>query len=94
ASSTGAETSSVNVWTFSASGGPSVDGSNLDFAASTSPWTACSRTNTVPAPSIGVSIVYRYRFTTPLGSLFGMLGGANSGLDITDKAVMARNPTQ
>lgn len=94
ATSTGAETSSVNVWTYSHAAGPVVDGDSLDFVPSSSPWNACSRTNTLPAPSIGVSIRYRYEFTTPLGSLFGMFGGTSAGLDISDGTVMAMNPTQ
>ncbi len=96
ATSTGAETAgSVNVWTYSPASGPVVDGSALDFTPSTSPWTPCSRTNTLPAPSIGVTIKYRYAFSTPLGGIMAFVGGSGAnGLDVTDKAVMAMNPTQ
>jgi Flp pilus assembly protein TadG len=90
----GAETSSVNVWTYSPGAGPVVDGDNLDFVPSTTAWTVCSRTNTLPAPSIGVSIRYRYSFATPLGGLLSFFGGPATGLDVSDKAVMAMNPTQ
>jgi hypothetical protein len=75
--------------------GPVVDGDALDFTASTSPWAPCSRVNTLPAPSIGVSIRYRYAFATPLGGILGFFGGAGqTGLDVSDRAVMAMNPTQ
>ena len=96
ATATGAETTgSVNVWRYSLNGGPVVDGAPLDFAAITTAWQACSRTNTLPAPSIGVTIRYRYGFATPLAGVFALTGGpAASGLDMTDKTVMAMNPTQ
>lgn len=94
ASSTGAETSSVNVWTYAPGAGPSVDGANLDFSPATTAWQACSRTNTVPAPSIGVTIRYSYHLSTPLQSLFGMFGTGATTLEIGDRAVMAMNPTQ
>lgn len=94
--STGAETGGVNVWTYAPGGGPTVDGDPLDFAASATPWAPCSRTNTLPAPSLGVAIQYRYTFSTPLGSLLALVGGGagTTGLDVTDRAVMAMNPTQ
>ncbi len=95
ASATGAETSSVNVWTYTPGAGPFVDGVPLDFSASTTAWQVCSRLNTLPAPSIGVAIRYRYAFTTPLGGIFGFFGGGGqTGLDVTDRSVMAMNPTQ
>ena len=96
ATATGAETTGkVNVWTYSAGAGPIVDGSHLDFVASSSPWTPCSRVNTLPAPSIGVSLVYRYDFTTPLGGILAIVGGHNAtSIPITDKTVMAMNPNQ
>jgi hypothetical protein len=94
ATSAGAETSSVNVWTYSPGAGPVVDGDNLDFVSSSTAWTACSRTNTLPAPSIGVAVRYRYQFSTPLGAMMDFFGGPMSGLDVSDKAVMAMNPTQ
>jgi hypothetical protein len=96
ATSTGAETAgSVNVWTYSPAAGPVVDGSPLDFTPSASPWTVCSRVNTLPAPSIGVAIKYRYAFSTPLGGIMAFFGGqGGNGLDVSDKAIMAMNPTQ
>jgi hypothetical protein len=96
ATATGAETTGlVNVWTYAAGAGPTVDGSPLDFSPSTVGWQACLRTNTLPAPSIGVSVRYRYGFSTPLGGVFALLGTDGvSGLDVSDKSVMAMNPTQ
>ena len=95
ATSTGAETGSVNVWTYTPGVGPVVDGDPLDFSASASGWTACSRVNTLQAPSIGVTIRYRYAFNTPLGGILGFFGGGGqTGLDVTDRSVMAMNPTQ
>jgi hypothetical protein len=62
---------------------------------STTPWDACSRSSTLPAQSIGVSLQYRYQFTTPLGAMFKLVGGSSvNGLDITDRTVMALNPSQ
>jgi Flp pilus assembly protein TadG len=92
---TGAETTNVNVWTYTPGAGPVVDGDALDFSVSTTAWTVCSRTNTLPAPSIGIAIRYRYDFATPLGGILGFFGGgAQTGLDVTDRSVMAMNPTQ
>ncbi len=94
ASTTGAETTSVNVWTYAPAAGPSVDGEQLDFVPSTTAWQACSRTNTLPAPSIGVAVSYQYHLSTPLRSLFSIFGGSSATLAISDRAVMAMNPTQ
>lgn len=91
----GVETGGANIWSYAAGSGPVVDGDPLDFIATTSGWTACSRVNTLPAPSIGVSIRYRYSFSTPLGGILGFFGGGGqTGLDVSDQAVMAMNPTQ
>lgn len=94
ATASGAETSDVNVWTYAPGRGPVVDGDALDFIGTTSAWAPCSRTNTLPSPSIGVAIRYRYAFTTPLGGVLALFGGGGSGLDVSDQAVMAMNPTQ
>jgi hypothetical protein len=96
ATPTGTETTGkVNVWTYSEGEGPMVDGSHLDFIAASSPWTVCSRSNSLPAASIGVAIVYRYNFTTPLGGIFALVGGHGaSSLPVFDQTVMAMNPNQ
>ena len=96
ATTTGAETAgSVNVWSYAPGAGPDVDGLPLDFSPVSAAWQPCSRTNTLPAPSIGISIRYRYAFSTPLGGIFALVGGsASSGLDVSDRSIMAMNPTQ
>ncbi len=83
------------MWTYAPGAGPVVDGNPVDFSASTSAWTVCSRRNALPAPSIGVSIRYRYAFATPLAAIFSIFGGGGqTGLDVSDRSIMAMNPTQ
>lgn len=96
ATSTGAETTGfVNVWSYAPGAGPTVDGSPLDFSPVSTGWQACARTNTLPVPSIGIGIRYRYGFSTPLGGIFALTGGpSGTGLDMTDKSIMAMNPTK
>ena len=95
ATSAGGESASLNVWTYTPGAGPVVDGNPVDFSVSTSAWTVCSRVNTLPAPSIGVSIRYRYAFATPLAAIFSFFGGGGqTGLDVSDRSIMAMNPTQ
>jgi hypothetical protein len=96
ATATGTETTGlVDVWRYSLNGGPAVDGAPLDFAPVSTGWLPCNRTNTLPAPSVGVSIQYRYTFATPLAGIFALTGGTSaSGLDMSDRSVMAMNPTQ
>ncbi len=96
ATSTGAETSAVNVWVPGTSS-RSVGGQPLLFTESRHGWDACgnSRDNVSsgtfdPVDSIGVSIKYTYRFITPLGSLMGIVGAAT--LPMSDHTVMALNP--
>ncbi len=95
ATATGTETpGAVNRWVWDPGNGPLVDGERLDFSLAGTPgYPACTRTYVVPAQSIGVSVRYRYRFTTPLGALFDLFGGGSvAGLDIADRTVMAMNP--
>ena len=95
ATATGTETGTVNVWTYTPGSGPVIDSDPLDFSPSASGWTPCSRTNVLPAPSIGVAIRYRYAFATPLGGILSFFGGGGqTGLDVSDRSVMAMNPTQ
>jgi hypothetical protein len=100
ANASGGESGPVNVWTPStdASGngtGPTVDGRPLHFALSSSGWAACSRVNTTANPdSIGIRIAYTYRAVTPLAGVMGLIGGSGSAtLAMTDRSVMALNPT-
>lgn len=82
-----------NVWTYSAGAGPVVDAVPLDFVQGTVNWNACSRINGATPDSIGVSIVYDYRFVTPLSAALGFFGPpGGAGLTIRDRTVMALNP--
>lgn len=91
ATASGAETAGlVNIWTYSLNGGPVIDGQALDFAMSTNPWNACSRLNTLPADSLGVTLTYTYRARTPLRYIFPGL----ATISIKDTTVMTLNATQ
>ena len=91
ATSTGGETAgAVNVWTYSLNGGPIIDGQALDFVQSSNTWNACSRLNTLPADSVGVTLRYTYRARTPLRYIFPGLATIN----INDTTVMTLNATQ
>jgi hypothetical protein len=97
ATSTGAQSGGfVNVWTYSVGAGPLVDGTRLDYVLSSTGWSACSRFNGNPPDSIGVSLTYTYRFITPLGNMMAFFGGPGSTatLAISDRTVMALNPTE
>lgn len=83
----------VNTWV--PGSGPSVDGVALRFTPQSTGWSACGRKNTltgsVRPDSIGVALTYDYSYITPLGALMGIAGPAH--LTITDKTIMALNPT-
>lgn len=90
--------SQANTWRYTPGAGPDIDPGlgldKLDFSPVSVGWTACSRTDGPNPDSIGVRIVYTYRFSTPLGSLINYLGGSSlARLDITDQTVMALNPS-
>ena len=90
ATSTGAETPGmVNVWVPGA--GPMVDGTRLVFTpAGGTGWSACGRNSGSNPDSIGISLVYRYDYVTPLGTLLNIVGPAS--LTINDRTIMALNP--
>jgi hypothetical protein len=97
---TGGELGPVNVWTPSMNGsgggtGPTVDGRALHFALSSSGWAQCTRSKATASPdSIGVRITYTYRAITPLAGIMRFIGGSGTGdLTMTDRSVMALNPT-
>jgi hypothetical protein len=76
----------VSVWTFSAG----------SFTQASSSWAACGRFNGTPPDSIGVSLSYRYDFQTALGNVLRFFGGGGttwSSVAISDRTVMAMNPT-
>lgn len=82
----------ANVWVPGT--GPMVDGTPLMFREAGSGWDACGRrrvtSRSADADSLGVSIVYDYRFVSPLGTMLGLAGPAH--MTISDRTVMALNP--
>jgi hypothetical protein len=88
----GQEAGPANVWT--PGKGPKVDGVHLLFQKSSGDWDACSRNNAGfgRTDSIGVSLVYDYRFVTPVGSVLGLVG--TPALTMSDRTVMALNPVE
>jgi TadE-like protein len=90
----------VNVWTYTPGAGPIVDAPAaplaLDFSPQSVTWDACSvgsRSSAFPADSIGVGLRYRYDFITPLGAMFNIFGPGTASLTLSDRTVMAINPT-
>jgi hypothetical protein len=90
----------VNIWDYDPGGGPSVDGTNLDFSQSSQGWNACTRDNSwsggAAPDSLGVSISYQYQYVTPLAAamqFFGTVASGGNGLEISDRTIMALNPT-
>ena len=89
------DTNKANVWTYSAGAGPVVDDEPLDFVQGTVGWNACTRNNGSSPNSLGVSIRYRYRFVTPLSTILHAFGpDTAAGVDVSDRTVMALNPTK
>jgi hypothetical protein len=99
ATSTGAQSGGLaNVWTYAPGSGPVVDGQPLDFTRSQANWNACSRVNFwaggVAPDSLGVSITYSYQYITPLRAILTFFGpNGTPTLPITDRSIMALNPT-
>lgn len=82
--------SSTNVWVYSLNGGPTIDGQALDFVQQSVQWSACSRVNTLPSDSIGITVRYTYRARTPIRYIFPGLAVIN----MSDTVVMTLNATQ
>jgi hypothetical protein len=83
------------VWTYTPGTGPVVDGDPLEFSynaglSGTPGWAACSRVNTTPAESLGITIRYTYRAKSPLRYFLP----AFATLSISDSTVMVLNATQ
>ncbi len=98
ANASGGEAGPTNVWVYAKGAGPAVpcmaSPPNLDFRLTSGGWSASGRSNGINADSIGVSITYTYRFNTPLqGILRFLFGSSGATLPITDRSVMALNPT-
>lgn len=73
-----------------------VDGQRIAFTRVSETWGACGRINGGPSgpDSIGVSLTHVYAFQTPLAGIFRLVGGSSAGtLTMSDKTVMALNPT-
>lgn len=86
----GAETAQVNVWDYALNGGPVVDGQLLDYRQTSVNWQACSRMNTLPPDSAGITVKYTYRARTPLRYLIPGL----ATIQMTDKTVFTLNATR
>lgn len=86
-----------NQWTYTSSGGPTVDGTALSFKGPATPaWNACSRSNLPSAPDkLGVAINYRYAWQTPIVNVIGIVSGGTflANVTYTDTTVMDLNPT-
>jgi hypothetical protein len=80
-------TSGYNQWTYSKGGGPTVDGSSLDFAEGAVGWSACSRVNGATPDALGIAISYKHAWVIPTGPLF------SGTFDLFDRTVMVLNPT-
>ncbi len=95
----GTVTGLSNVWTRTIGAGPAIPcvspTQKLDFSPPASPgWPAGSRTVGSSPDSIGVSITYSYQFRSPLGGILRFFGGSGAAsLQMTDKTVMALQPT-
>ncbi len=94
AKSDGTPTSAVNVWSLAPGAGPVVDGKALDFKATSTGWSPCSRNNGANADALGVSLSYTYQFQTGLAAIMRFFGGSSSStLAMTDHTVMNLNPS-
>jgi hypothetical protein len=96
ASSAGNPVGSQNVWTYTGPNtGPVVDGQSIGFTQTAQPWNPCARVNGGPSgvDSLGVSLVHTYRFQTGLSGILGFFGSSFNQLTMSDKTVMALNPT-
>jgi hypothetical protein len=90
----------VNVWKYVGEGnGPEVDPGEgsiyIDFDQyGSAGWAACLRNNEGAAPdSIGVTVSYRYDFTTPLPAMLTAISGGALSLTLSETTVMSLNPS-
>ncbi len=77
-----------------------ADGTQVNFQPGAMSWNACARSNLAgntyanAVDSIGVSISYTYRLTTPLAGAMRLIGGNQAAaIGMTDVTVMQFNPT-
>jgi hypothetical protein len=78
-------------WTPAASSGPTICGVKLDFVQGAVNWPAATRSNTLPADSIGVLIQYHYTLFTPLSAVTGLFG--THDITMVDSTVMDLEPS-
>ncbi len=101
ATSTGGETSGrVNVWRYTGERtGPEVDpgpgSAYIDFNLfGSNSWPACSRDNSASTPdSIGVTVKYRYDFTSPMPAVINAIAGGAVSMTLTETTIMSLNPS-
>ena len=84
----GQEVGPVNRWRYSAGAGPMVDGVRLNFIQVAVGWAPCSRVSDPNPDSVGVSLIYRYAFRTPMANLIGF-----DSITMNDRTIMALAPT-
>jgi hypothetical protein len=92
----GSGNTNASIWEYSVGNGPTVDGAPLNFRmkpGTVDGWPACSRSNGTPTDSIGISLTYTYEMVTPLPSVLAFFGGGPLTLTISDRTVMAMNPS-
>ena len=89
------DTNKYNEWTYSAGGGPLVDGTTLDFVGPWTPRGAPVPERTGTPDKIGVAINYTYAWQTPLVNIVKVAtrGTFYTNLTFLDKTVMNLNPT-
>ena len=88
-------------WTYAPGSGPIPQGTtahlNFNNASypNSDPWKACARVNGgTTIDYVGVSVTYTYQFQTPLAGVLRLFGGgAAATVTITDRTVMALNPS-
>lgn len=91
--------STSNIWPTTIGTGANVPcvfpAQRMDFSAPASPpWPASGRNNGATPDAMGVSITYTYEFRSALGGILRFFGGSGAAsLQMTDKTVMALQPT-
>jgi hypothetical protein len=93
ATTSGGEAGPVNVWEPGTTSGWDI---NYRYVAEKSSyWNPCTRSNKTSSPdSIGIALTYTYRAATPLAGVLQFFGGGGwATLTISDRTVMALNPT-
>mgnify|MGYP001812062637 CR=1 FL=1 len=101
ADATGGETPGrVNIWHYTGTqSGPEVDpgpgAEHIDFnLISGNAWPACSRDNSAATPdSIGVTVRYRYDFSSPMPAVINAIAGGAVFLTLSETTVMSLNPS-